>query len=47
VANNECNLFWCRELRGHDEVAFVFAVFVVHHHDHFAARDCGNDVFNW
>ena len=33
-------------LAGDDEIAFVFAVFVVHHDDHFAPADFSNDGFD-
>ena len=34
------------ELRGHEEVAFVLAVGIVHDDHHFAALDVGNDGFD-
>ena len=33
-------------LRGHDKVAFVFAVGVVHDDDHFAFAEVGDDGFD-
>ena len=47
MAHDERNFFWRRELCSHDQVAFVFAVFVVDHDYKFAARNRSDDVFNW
>src|SRR5207245_9064368 len=33
-------------LGGHDEVAFIFSVFVIHQDDHAAISDVSNGVFN-
>ena len=46
VANNEGKLLWRCKLCGHNEVAFVFAVFVVHDDNDFSAANGGDDVFN-
>ena len=34
------------ELRRHDQITFVLAVGIVHHDDHFASADVGDDGFN-
>ena len=46
VAHNEGDLLCGCELCGHDEVAFVLAVFVVHHDNHLATCNCRYDIFN-
>ena len=34
------------ELPGHDQIAFIFAVGIIHDDDHFAFADVGDDGFN-
>jgi hypothetical protein len=34
-------------LRRHDEVALVFAVFIIDEHHHLAAADGSNHVVDW
>jgi hypothetical protein len=45
VADHEVDGFGRHEFGGHQEVAFVFAVFLVHQDDHAAGLDFGNDFF--
>src|SRR5437762_1730096 len=40
-ARHEVDVFCTHLLRGHDEVAFVFAILVVHDHHHATASDVG------
>ena len=46
VTNDEGDLFWRCKLRSHDEIAFILAIFIINHHNHLAARNCGNDIFD-
>ena len=46
VANDERQLLGCYVFCSHDEVAFVFAIFVVDEHDHVAAGNGRNHVVN-
>ena len=42
-AHHEVDVLWPHFFGGHDEIAFVFAVFVVEDHDHAAGTDLGED----
>ena len=46
VHRHEIDRFRRRLLRGHDEIALIFAVGVVGHDDHFSCRDVVQDVVN-
>jgi hypothetical protein len=46
VPNHERHSFRRRLAGGHDQVAFILAVVVVHHHDHFALTDGGKSLFD-
>src|SRR5436190_18192280 len=45
-ARHEVDVFCTHLLRGHDEVAFVFAILVVHDHHHATGGDVGEDFFD-
>ena len=46
VHGHEIDRLWRRLLRGHDQIALVFAVGVVGHNDDFARRDVAQHVVN-
>ena len=45
-ARHEVDVLRAHFLRGHDEVAFVLAILVVHDHHHAPGGDVGEDFFD-
>ena len=39
MPNHERNRFWRCLTGSHNQVAFIFSIIIVHHHDHFAVAD--------
>ena len=46
VTNHECHSLGCGLARSHDEIALVFAVVVIDHHDHFTLSNRGESFFD-
>jgi hypothetical protein len=46
MTHDEGNGFRRGVLGGHDQIAFVLAILVVHHDHHLAGADVGDDIFD-